>query len=188
MQISDSHIGFNKAANADVTATHAGRGRERSTRCQLHPRSCCTPATSASSRSLRVRHRGSSAAPKRARSDVFFVPGEHDVGTDNGAQYLERYGKTHTARRRSRRLVQLRPQRRALHRSRQRLRSQSRRTRRARQGHSSSGSRRTSKHLVAQHADRRVRARAAVDRVSRVGLGNRRRRAGAVVPEDDSAR
>jgi len=25
--------------------------------------------------------------------DVFFVPGEHDVATDNGASYLERYGK-----------------------------------------------------------------------------------------------
>lgn len=92
MQISDSHIGFDKAANTDVTETmraaitkinalpvqpafllhtgdisHLSRPSEFDTADQV----------------LREAHAGK----------TFFVPGEHDVSVDGGASYLDRYGK-----------------------------------------------------------------------------------------------
>jgi 3',5'-cyclic AMP phosphodiesterase CpdA len=92
VQISDSHIGFNKAANQDVAGTlqlaldkinalpaapdlllhtgditHASRPAEFDTAQQLI---------------------------KSARAgETFYVPGEHDIATDDGALYLERFGK-----------------------------------------------------------------------------------------------
>ena len=92
VQISDSHIGFNKPANPDVIATlqaavakinalpvapefvlhtgdltHLSKPEEFDTLSQVL-------------RSLRT-------------SRVFYVPGEHDVLGDNGKQYLDRFGK-----------------------------------------------------------------------------------------------
>jgi len=92
LQISDSHMGFNKAANPDVVGTlkaavdkinslpippefmlhtgdisHLSKPEEFDTVDQI----------------LR------SAKPK----DVFFVPGEHDMLNDDGRQYMDRYGK-----------------------------------------------------------------------------------------------
>ena len=92
LQISDSHMGFNKAANPDVVGTlkaavdkinsltippefvlhtgdisHLSKPEEFDTVDQI----------------LR------SAKPK----DVFFVPGEHDMLNDDGRQYRDRYGK-----------------------------------------------------------------------------------------------
>ncbi|WP_263367289.1 metallophosphoesterase family protein [Edaphobacter bradus] len=92
VQISDSHIGFNKAANQDVTGTlklaidkinalhttpelllhtgdisHASRATEFDTAEQL---------------------------VKAARvGQIFYVPGEHDTASDDGALYRERFGK-----------------------------------------------------------------------------------------------
>ena len=40
VQISDTHIGFNKEANPDVGATLAARRSTRSTHCRSSPRSC----------------------------------------------------------------------------------------------------------------------------------------------------
>lgn len=92
-QISDTHIGFNKPANPDVTGTleaavarlnaephqpefiihtgdlsHSSRATEFDTLDQL----------------LKGAHTG----------QVFYVPGEHDTLADDGKQYLARYGKT----------------------------------------------------------------------------------------------
>jgi len=92
VQIRDSHMGFNKAANPDVAATlqvaidkinalpqgpefllhtgditHLSKPGEFDTVDQML-------------RSVKV-------------GDRFFVPGEHDVLNDDGAQYRERYGK-----------------------------------------------------------------------------------------------
>ena len=92
VQISDSHIGFNKDANKDVTATL----QEAVGRVNALPQ---TPAL--------VLHTGditqlakpdefdtANEVLKGVRSDqIFYVPGEHDVATDNGASYLQRYGK-----------------------------------------------------------------------------------------------
>jgi 3',5'-cyclic-AMP phosphodiesterase len=91
-QISDSHIGFNKPANTDVTATL----KLAVDRINALPQK---PAF--------VLHSGDLthlAKPKEfdtvnevlkgARAGrVFYVPGEHDVFTDEGKSYLERYGK-----------------------------------------------------------------------------------------------
>ena len=93
VQISDSHIGFNKAANQDVAGTlqlaidklnaiptapdlllHTGditqtaRASEFDTAAQIL-------------KSSRV-------------TDIHFVPGEHDTATDDGQLYLERFGKS----------------------------------------------------------------------------------------------
>ena len=90
-QISDSHIGFNKDANTDVPGTvKAGIDRIRAL-----PK---TPAF--------MLHTGDISHLSKpgefdladqligaSRLQVFYVPGEHDVLVDNGASYLERYGK-----------------------------------------------------------------------------------------------
>ncbi len=92
VQISDSHIGFNKPANTDVTATL----QEAIAKINALP---IPPAF--------VLHTGDlthlskpeefdtlDQALKGLRtSRVYYVPGEHDVLNDNGKQYLERYGK-----------------------------------------------------------------------------------------------
>jgi len=94
VQISDSHIGFNKAANQDVTATL----RESIDRINVLPRQ---PAfllhtgditqLSAPSEFDTARQLIGSARTTSGRT--FFVPGEHDVLGDNGAGYLRQYGK-----------------------------------------------------------------------------------------------
>src|SRR5271168_5662503 len=92
VQLSDSHIGFNKAANPDVTATL----REAISKLNALPQ-----------RPEFVLHTGDltqlskaeefdtlDQSLKSVRTDrIFYVPGEHDVRNDNGAQYRERYGK-----------------------------------------------------------------------------------------------
>jgi Icc protein len=91
-QISDSHIGFTKEANPDVTGTL----QEAVGRLNALPQ-----------RPAFVLHTGditqlakpaefdtANEVLKGIRSDrVLYVPGEHDVATDNGASYLQRYGK-----------------------------------------------------------------------------------------------
>ena len=91
VQISDSHIGFDKAANADVTATL----REAIAKIKAAPE---PPAF--------VLHTGDlTHLSKPAQFDtvqqvlselpvpVFYVPGEHDVIEDDGRSYLQRFGK-----------------------------------------------------------------------------------------------
>jgi len=92
VQISDSHIGFDKPANPDVTATlqvaidkinalperpdfmiHTGDLSHLSKPSEFDTLD----------QALRV------AAAKQ----IYFVPGEHDMLTDNGEQYLQRFGK-----------------------------------------------------------------------------------------------
>ncbi len=92
VQISDSHIGFNKPANPDVTVTL----QKAIAKINALP---ISPAF--------VLHTGDlthlskpgefdtlDQVLKDLKTDqVFYVPGEHDVLNDNGKQYLERYGK-----------------------------------------------------------------------------------------------
>jgi 3',5'-cyclic AMP phosphodiesterase CpdA len=92
VQISDSHIGFHKPANPDVAATF----RETIARINSLPQA---PDF--------ILHTGDLTQLSEAKEfddlqqmltacktkQVFFVPGEHDVLSDNGAQYLERFGK-----------------------------------------------------------------------------------------------
>jgi plastocyanin len=91
VQISDSHIGFNKDANKDVTATL----REAVAKIKAAPDQ---PAF--------VLHTGDLThlskpeefdTLQQVLSDlslpVFYVPGEHDVLNDDGRSYLDRFGK-----------------------------------------------------------------------------------------------
>jgi 3',5'-cyclic-AMP phosphodiesterase len=92
VQISDSHIGFNKAANSDVTATlHAAIEKINALPSEpdliLHTGDLSHMSKPSEFDTLDQVLK--SAKPKQ----VFYVPGEHDVSVDNGQQYLERYGK-----------------------------------------------------------------------------------------------
>ncbi len=92
VQISDSNMWFNKAANPDVVSTlQAAVSKINSLPVEpefmLHTGDISH--LSKSSEFDTVDQILRSAKPK----DVFFVPGEHDVLEDDGAQYRERYGK-----------------------------------------------------------------------------------------------
>jgi 3',5'-cyclic-AMP phosphodiesterase len=91
VQISDSHIGFDKPANANVTGTL----REAIAKIKAEPE---PPAF--------VLHTGDLTHLSRAPEfdtlqqvvselslPVFYVPGEHDVLEDEGQSYLQRFGK-----------------------------------------------------------------------------------------------
>ena len=91
-QISDSHIGFAKEANPDVTATL---------------RAAVAKLNALPQRPAFVLHTGditqlakpsefdtANEVLKEVKTDrILYVPGEHDVATDNGVSYLARYGK-----------------------------------------------------------------------------------------------
>ena len=92
VQISDSHIGFNKEANRDVTATlqkAVARINELSPAPEflLHTGDLSHLSKPTEFDTLDQVLR--SAASKQS----FFVPGEHDVLVDDGQQFRERYGK-----------------------------------------------------------------------------------------------
>jgi Icc protein len=92
VQVSDSHIGFSKEANKDVTATL---------------QDAVAKVNALPQRPALVLHTGditqlakpeefdtANEVLKGLETDrVFYVPGEHDVAADHGAAYLRRYGK-----------------------------------------------------------------------------------------------
>jgi 3',5'-cyclic-AMP phosphodiesterase len=89
VQISDSHIGFNKPANSDVTATL---------------QTALSRIDAASIAPDFIIHTGDlthSAKPSEfdtlsqllGQRQMFYVPGEHDTATDDGKLYLQLYGK-----------------------------------------------------------------------------------------------
>ena len=93
-QISDSHMGFNKAANSDVAATFQEaisriNGLPAQPTFLLHTGDISHLSQASEFDAVDQMIRG--AKTKTGR--VFYVPGEHDVLNDNGAQYLQRYGK-----------------------------------------------------------------------------------------------
>jgi 3',5'-cyclic-AMP phosphodiesterase len=92
VQISDSHIGFNKAANQDVAGTlklaidkiNAMPGTPD---FMLHTGDITQSAKASEFDTAQQ-------IIKSARiGQVYYVPGEHDTATDDGALYLERFGK-----------------------------------------------------------------------------------------------
>src|SRR5215468_5345779 len=92
VQISDSHIGFQKEANKDVVGTL----REAVAKINALP-----------NRPSFMLHTGDLSHLAEAEEfdtleqvlkscrtrQVFYVPGEHDILNDNGKQYRERFGK-----------------------------------------------------------------------------------------------
>ena len=92
VQISDSHMGFNKPASPDVVATLQAaidkiNGLATPPDFLLH-----TGDISHLSRPEQFDTVDQILKSARAK-DIYFVPGEHDVLDDNGKSYLERYGK-----------------------------------------------------------------------------------------------
>jgi 3',5'-cyclic-AMP phosphodiesterase len=91
-QISDSHIGFAKEANPDVTAT-LQEAVDRLNRLPRRP-AFVLHTGDISQLSKPGEFDTADQVIKGIRTErVFFVPGEHDVLEDNGRQYLERYGR-----------------------------------------------------------------------------------------------
>jgi len=91
-QLSDSHIGFAKEANPDVTATL----QEAVDRVNRLPRRPAFVLHTGDITQLSKPTEFDTADQVLAglRTDrVWFVPGEHDVLEDNGRRYLDRYGK-----------------------------------------------------------------------------------------------
>jgi len=91
VQISDSHIGFNKDANPDVTATLRAaiakiHALPQAPSFLLHTGDLTHLSKPEEFDTLQQELTGIGAP-------VFYVPGEHDVLNDNGKSYLERFGK-----------------------------------------------------------------------------------------------
>ncbi len=92
VQISDSHIGFNKDANPDVTATL----QEAIAKINAAPEEpeFLIHTGDITHFAKPTEFDAAGEILKSAKSkDVFYVPGEHDVLSDQGRQYLERYAK-----------------------------------------------------------------------------------------------
>ncbi len=92
VQISDSHIGFNKAANQDVTGT-LKLALDKINRLPASPDLLLhTGDITHSSKPAEFDTAQQLIKDVRA-GETFYVPGEHDIATDDGAMYLERFGK-----------------------------------------------------------------------------------------------
>ena len=90
VQISDSHIGFNKAANADVTATLQAALDKIDAQPQAPDFLIHTGDLTHSAKPAEFDTLNQMLGAKR---QVFYVPGEHDTAVDDGKTYLDRYGK-----------------------------------------------------------------------------------------------
>jgi Icc protein len=92
VQISDSHMGFNKPANPDVVATLQAAIDKINALPTAPDFLLHTGDISHLSRPEQF-DTVDQVLKSASAKDVFFVPGEHDVLDDNGKSYLERYGK-----------------------------------------------------------------------------------------------
>ena len=92
VQISDSHIGFNKAANQDVTGTlklalNKINALPGTPDLLLHTGDISHASKPAEYDTAQQLIKGAKAG------ETFYVPGEHDIATGDGALYMERFGK-----------------------------------------------------------------------------------------------
>src|SRR5260370_18791395 len=95
VQMTDSHIGFNKEANTNVIGTMQeaiGRIKALPNKPDLiiHTSDLTHLAQADEFDTVDQALKGTGV------SDIFYVPGEHDVLSDNGAQYLNRFAKGFT--------------------------------------------------------------------------------------------
>jgi len=91
IQISDSHIGFAKAANPNVTATlqkAVDKIRAASTVPDflIHTGDLTHTSKPAEFDTM-------DQVLSATKREIFYVPGEHDTSVDDGKLYLDRYGK-----------------------------------------------------------------------------------------------
>jgi len=92
VQISDSHLGFNKPANPDVTSTLRAtvdkiNALPDAPEFIIHTGDLRYTSKAGEFDTLNQVLKG--AKPNQ----IFYVPGEHDTSVDDGKQYLGRYGK-----------------------------------------------------------------------------------------------
>src|SRR6188472_458477 len=92
VQISDSHMGFNKQANPDVVGTLKA-AIEKVNRLATPPEFMLHTGDISHLSKPEEFDTVDQVLKSASAKDVFFVPGEHDVLEDDGKQYLERYGK-----------------------------------------------------------------------------------------------
>ena len=91
VQISDSHIGFNKPVNADVTGTLQAAVDKILAIPKAPDFLIHTGDLTHSSKPAEFDTMGQVLAG--AKQQIFYVPGEHDTSVDDGKLYLEQYGK-----------------------------------------------------------------------------------------------
>jgi Icc protein len=92
VQISDSHIGFNKAANQDVTGTLQLAIDRINGMPGTHDFLLHTGDISQSSKAAEF-DTAEKVIQSAKTGHTFYVPGEHDTALDDGALYRERFGK-----------------------------------------------------------------------------------------------
>ena len=96
VQISDSHMGFNKPANPDVIATL--KAAVDKINALPHPPEFILHTGDISHLSKPEEFDNVDQILKATNKEIFFVPGEHDVLNDDGAMFRERYGRNSQGR------------------------------------------------------------------------------------------
>ena len=92
VQISDSHIGFNRPANPDVTSTLQAAVEKINALAEQPEFIIHTGDLTHDSKE--AQYDGMDQVLKGVKAkQIYYVPGEHDTSADDGKQYLERYGK-----------------------------------------------------------------------------------------------
>ena len=91
VQISDSHIGFNKDANTDVPGTL--KAAIDQIRALPRPPSFLLHTGDISHLSKPEEFDLADQLIGESRLQTFYVPGEHDMLVDGGASYRDRYGR-----------------------------------------------------------------------------------------------
>lgn len=92
VQISDSHIGFNKAANQDVTGT-LKLALDKIDRLPAMPDLLLHTGDITHSSKASEFDTAQQLIKGVKAGEAFYVPGEHDIANDGGAMYRERFGK-----------------------------------------------------------------------------------------------
>src|SRR6267154_990610 len=92
VQISDSHIGFNKEPNQDVTKTFQ-EAVNRINALEEQPAFLIHTGDITQLSTPDQFDTATQVLKSAKASQVYYVPGEHDVFSDDGKIYLERYGK-----------------------------------------------------------------------------------------------
>jgi 3',5'-cyclic-AMP phosphodiesterase len=91
VQISDSHIGFDKPANTDVTATL--RAAIAKIKAEAQQPSFVLHTGDLTHLSKPAEFDALQQVLSELGLPIFYVPGEHDILEDDGANYLQRFGK-----------------------------------------------------------------------------------------------
>ena len=91
VQISDSHIGFDKPANTDVTGTL--RAAIAKIKAEPQPPAFVLHTGDLTHLSREAEFDTLQQVISELSLPVFYVPGEHDVLEDDGAAYRQRFGQ-----------------------------------------------------------------------------------------------